>query len=87
MGVKHPSLLSQNGLVIPISLACRAPETLSATNEYTLLVSVSDVYNENQPAPQQKAAIASGKLSSSTVLSVAPPPAPIEEKQLIAGEL
>lgn len=71
--------------MIPISLACRAPETLSATNEYTLLVSVSDASNENQPAPQQKAAIASGKLSSSTVLSVAPPPAPIEEKQLIAG--
>jgi hypothetical protein len=71
--------------VIPISLACRAPETLSAACEYTLLVSVVDAPAPNLPIPPQRAVNDSNKFSSSTALSVLPPTAPIEEKQLIAG--
>jgi hypothetical protein len=78
-------LISQNGLVIPISLACKAPENLTASLEYTLLVSVADQRVGSLPLPPQKVTTIQNKISTSAVLSVAPPTAPIEEKQLIAG--
>lgn len=77
-------LTSQNGLVIPISLACKAPENLAASLEYTLLVSVADQRVGSLPLPPQKVTTIQNKISTSA-LSVAPPTAPIEEKQLIAG--
>jgi hypothetical protein len=78
-------LISQNGLVIPISLACKAPENLTASLEYTLLVSVADHRVGSLPLPPQKVTTIQNKISTSAALSVAPPTAPIEEKQLIAG--
>ena len=78
-------LIPQNGLVIPISLACKAPENLAASLEYTLLVSVTDQRAGSLPLPPQKVTTIQNKISTSAALSVAPPTAPIEEKQLIAG--
>ena len=71
--------------MIPISLACKAPENLTASQEYTLLVSVSDSRIASLPLPHQKVTTIQNKISTSAALSVAPPSAPIEEKQLIAG--
>ena len=77
----------QNGLVIPISLACRAPESLSIGCEYSLLVCVAESAPVDLPVPPKDVPVASMNIlgSSSTVLSVAPPVPPAEEKQLIAG--
>ena len=78
-------LILQNGLVIPISLACKAPENLISSQEYTLLVSVSDSRIASLPLPHQKVTTVQNKIGTAATLSVAPSPAPIEEKQLIAG--
>ena len=77
----------QNGLVIPISLACRAPESLSIGCEYTLLVCVAESAPNDLPVPPRDFSVVPKNIpaSTSTALSVAPPAPPADEKQLIAG--
>jgi hypothetical protein len=53
---------AENGLVIPISLACKAPEALSAAVEYSLLVS-GDSINELPAPPPRVKGLKNGKLS------------------------
>jgi hypothetical protein len=43
---------AENGLVIPISLACKAPESLSDAVEYSLLISGDSA--SDLPVPPQK---------------------------------
>lgn len=73
--------------MIPISLACRAPESLSIGCEYSLLVCVAESTTSDLPVPPKDVSAVSKNIlgSSSTALSVAPPVPPAEEKQLIAG--
>ena len=74
-------LSAESGLVIPISLACRSPESLSTGSEYTLLVG-SDEGNSELPVPPTRN---SNKPNTQTSANVAPPPAP-QEKQMIADD-
>ena len=72
-------LSAESGLVVPISLVCRSPESLSTGSEYTLLVGAGEGYSE-LPVPPTRT---TNKTSHTT--TVVPPPAP-QEKQMIADD-
>ena len=74
-------LSAESGLVIPISLVCRSPESLSTGSEYQLLVGAGEG-NSELPVPPTRT---SSKPSTQTSAAIVPPPAP-QEKQMIADD-
>jgi len=72
----------QDGLVIPLTLACRNPSILSTGSEYQLLVGSGDAGTADLPVPPASGAAA----SKAPAQAAAVPPAAPQEKQMIADD-